>query len=1352
MTGTIEIVGTGGIIEGNLGSANVNVNLDPIYGNFDGSTSSVNAGSPTMFDDIFNGAGTIMAWIYPKSDGEGNFGRIFDKNQWVFHLKDESSGFVKLNFTHSFSTTTGDWFTTNRVVPLNAWSHVAIVYDGSSVSNDPIFYLNGVAQTLTEDSTPAGTRSSDASSDLYIGANSGGTRVFDGYIMDAKIYKASGISSTQAPIAAAKINQDPDLISPNPPKGWYKFNASTTADSSGNSNTASASNMGSVVYDEFHVDVYDNSTTTDGTFTITQGKVEGLALSSVDLDGAAEYLRVGDNDGLSFGDGSTQEPFTLSAWINMDDATNFKILSKGILNTNGEYNFHVDGSDLLEIVVFDESVDNCQQGRKSTTALTSRQGDWIHVVATSGATTESGTAVRDTMKLYVDGVRVDDDNSGQNASSYDAMENGSAELYIGRFDNNYADGKIKDVKIFNYELSAEQVASLYSNTYPQTAFLHWKLDEGHTTESAVDAAGAFTDTGTKGSLGTNQFNRLDAAGVNLDADSCVNGTLDLDGSGTCLTVSDNGTLSAPRGNLDIADDIVINGTFTHNNGTVRAVSASAESAQINAGTTNKPITFYNLEANTGFIVFRGANVTYTVENILSATTRFAQIRPLDGTISLQLGTTSSAGGLTGNAIQFTSNGTNFAEIKAASSLYPWTAATAPDFDSGGSGSKVRIADCDLDPDITTGGGGVTLTLTGDCEFDAVTVSSGDTLDFNGQRAEFSGLLSNDGNMDIDGALIFAADLNLDSSFDNESGLNAVVMTGATNFDFGDGELTSGTFMINSTGTATMGGVAQGGNLLVGCGTLDMNNLSNTFGDVKIATGGTMTAGSGTLTCSGDFTTSGGLLGASALTFDGTDDQVVIADNNSLDFTTALTMECWVKTTDAEGTFVVKQGGYYRIETKGGKANFLIFTGSNKSVTGTSTVNDGKWHHIAATYDQTNMKIYVDGKLENTLAETGTITTSSTQLILGSELNGTYYTGSLDEIRLFNVAKTEAQIRADMFQGGTLASSTGLVARYKCDEGTGTSLEDSSSNTNTGTLSSAFWAGAGTFTYGTSTLVMAKSGTQTMNIQGGEFVNNLTINDGSTTEVFTINDAGSTINVAGNLIVNEKIKSHASSASNKVTLWTAHTITIGSDVKTTALADMHQIKINNSSGTMSIPECTMKTCVIANSGGTTQATGDLTLTSELEVNGGTTFNANGNTITALTVDVNGNNGTLDLRNSTLKSFASGGDEFHMEQESTLLTGNTTISGFSAAEKTGFVLQTGSTTSREVVGTLENVIVDGDVTVVGSVINCDFANTSSNIRQFHHTLDTQQLLDADEAGDDDLKLEKPALDNAVELQTG
>ena len=80
MAGTIEINGTGGIIEGDLGAANVNVNLDPIYGNFNADTSS-SLSNDNDFDNIWDGNGGLFsAWIYPKSDGEGNFARIADKN------------------------------------------------------------------------------------------------------------------------------------------------------------------------------------------------------------------------------------------------------------------------------------------------------------------------------------------------------------------------------------------------------------------------------------------------------------------------------------------------------------------------------------------------------------------------------------------------------------------------------------------------------------------------------------------------------------------------------------------------------------------------------------------------------------------------------------------------------------------------------------------------------------------------------------------------------------------------------------------------------------------------------------------------------------------------------------------------------------------------------------------------------------------------------------------------------------------------------------------------------------------------------------------------------------------------
>ena len=99
---------------------------------------------------------------------------------------------------------------------------------------------------------------------------------------------------------------------------------------------------------------------------------------------------------------------------------------------------------------------------------------------------------------------------------------------------------------------------------------------------------------------------------------------------------------------------------------------------------------------------------------------------------------------------------------------------------------------------------------------------------------------------------------------------------------------------------------------------------------------------------------------------------------------------------------------------------------------------------------------------------------------------------------------------------------------------------------------------------------------------------------------------------------------------------------------------------------------------------------------------------------------------------------------MTSTSTLTTGNTTVTGDSTKTPTNIPESAGG--GFEIVGDVSNLDVTGDLTVIGSVTNC-----TGNIRQFHHTLDTQQLLDADEAGDDDLRLTKPALDNALELMT-
>jgi hypothetical protein len=76
---------------------------------------------------------------------------------------------------------------------------------------------------------------------------------------------------------------------------------------------------------------------------------------SMEFDGT-NYIDLGDSDDLSFGNGTTDSPFSISAWINMDDATRFRIASKFNSSSNNEYIFTTSASDLLALNLYDESL------------------------------------------------------------------------------------------------------------------------------------------------------------------------------------------------------------------------------------------------------------------------------------------------------------------------------------------------------------------------------------------------------------------------------------------------------------------------------------------------------------------------------------------------------------------------------------------------------------------------------------------------------------------------------------------------------------------------------------------------------------------------------------------------------------------------------------------------------------------------------------------------------------------------------------------------------------------------------------------------------------------------------------
>lgn len=200
-----------------------------------------------------------------------------------------------------------------------------------------------------------------------------------------------------------------------------------------------------------------------------------------DLNGTSEYIDVPGSDIYSFTDGS-DKPFSVSAWIKMDDATNFALITKGVYNTDGEWQMISSGTDLLGFVCLDESVANCYVGRQ-TAALTSYQGTWIHVVGTYDA---SGTSAG--FKIYVNGVQSDSSNAESNPGSYVGMENLTHNIEIGKYGSTYADGRIHDVRVHNKELTQIEVIEVMNRKTSGSEIGWWKCEENAGTMS-FDSSG-----------------------------------------------------------------------------------------------------------------------------------------------------------------------------------------------------------------------------------------------------------------------------------------------------------------------------------------------------------------------------------------------------------------------------------------------------------------------------------------------------------------------------------------------------------------------------------------------------------------------------------------------------------------------------------------------------------------------------------------------------------------------------------------------------------------------------------------------------------------------------------------------
>ena len=160
----------------------------------------------------------------------------------------------------------------------------------------------------------------------------------------------------------------------------------------------------------------------------------------------------------------------------------------------------------------------------------------------------------------------------------------------------------------------------------------------------------------------------------------------------------------------------------------------------------------------------------------------------------------------------------------------------------------------------------------------------------------------------------------------------------------------------------------------------------------------------------------------ALSFNGTSSWVTVPDSSSLDLTGAMTLEAWVKPT-ALGTawrcvlFMEQPADMvYSLHANesSGHPVAQVFLGGEKNATGSTALPLNAWSFLAATFDGSTLRLFVNGTQAGSIAVTGSMLALAGALHIGGDaVWGEWFAGLIDNIRVYNRTLSAIEIQADM---------------------------------------------------------------------------------------------------------------------------------------------------------------------------------------------------------------------------------------------------------------------------------------------------------------------------------------------------
>jgi len=334
------------------------------------------------------------------------------------------------------------------VAVANTWYHVAMVRSGSNFN----LYVNGILEATGSDSgaIPNYGAAATIGDDLYsaydmngwideLRVSKGIARWTSNFTPPQRQYGSNVVTADESNIkmegsGSMKLEIGKSQIDGNTVALWHFEETGTTT--------------GTTLYDA-------TANNHDATTTSNPAVVDGIFGKARKFDGVDDYVSMPDSADLSFGNGTTDSPFTVSAWVKTDSSVSAtRMIAFKESAGAQEWGFFLRNGKQPTLYLSDDSEAAGFIGRYYDAGLS--HNTWHHVVGVY-----SGNGAVSGVDIYLDGIVVDD--TDYTNGSYTAMEDTVEPVRIGGdyYGGGYFSGAIDEVQILDRTLSADEVAEAY---------------------------------------------------------------------------------------------------------------------------------------------------------------------------------------------------------------------------------------------------------------------------------------------------------------------------------------------------------------------------------------------------------------------------------------------------------------------------------------------------------------------------------------------------------------------------------------------------------------------------------------------------------------------------------------------------------------------------------------------------------------------------------------------------------------------------------------------------------------------------------------------------------------------------